>query len=103
LHRKSSAWNHALHIHYKLPAGALYFYRVIRTLIPTLGCHMQYMTELFRRQKLGVTIVPNPRGFRTNNSFAIFTRSYAVYKSMHQKCQPRSCTRSLVHYLISTQ
>jgi hypothetical protein len=38
LHRKSSAWKRALH------AGALCFHRVILTLIPTLGCHMQYMT-----------------------------------------------------------
>jgi hypothetical protein len=44
LHRKTSAWKHALHIHYKFSAGALCFYRVILTLIPTLGCHMQYMT-----------------------------------------------------------
>jgi hypothetical protein len=44
LHRKSSAWKHALHIHCKFSAGALCFYRVIGTLIPTLGCHMQYMT-----------------------------------------------------------
>jgi hypothetical protein len=44
LHRKSSAWKRALHIPYKFSAGALCFYRVILTPIPTLGCHMQCMT-----------------------------------------------------------